>query len=178
MEPLEIEIKSRCEDPEALKLRAGEMGAMPLGASVEEDIYFNHPDRDFGETDEALRIRSAGGICVLTYKGPKLGTRSKTRLEQEVAVSGFEAMKLILLSLGFREFGGVRKRRETLTIGGVLLCIDSVEGLGDFVELEMKGTDRERIEGELFDLAARLGLSKFERRSYLELLYDASGNVR
>jgi adenylate cyclase, class 2 len=178
MEPLEIEIKSRCDDPEALRVRAGAMGAQPIEETVEEDIYFNHPSRDFGETDEALRIRAAGGRCVLTYKGPKIGTRSKTRVEQEADVSDFNSMKRILLSLGFREFGGVRKRRETFRIGGVLLCIDRVDGLGDFAELEMKGSDRERIEGELFDLAARLGLSRFERRSYLELLYRDSWKPR
>jgi predicted adenylyl cyclase CyaB len=49
------------------------------------------------------------------------------------------------------------------------VCLDTVHELGTFVELEKLGDDKERIERELFDCASKLGLSRFETRSYLEL---------
>ncbi len=171
MDQLEIEIKAYCGDFNQCRKKAESLGAERVGTSLETDVYFNHPARDFGATDEALRIRRSAGLCVLTYKGPKIGTRSKTRVEQEVAVEDFDSLRMILLSLGFIEYGSVMKVRETYTLGGIHICFDRVEGLGGFIELEMMGTDRERIERELFELASGLGLDTFERRSYLELLY-------
>jgi predicted adenylyl cyclase CyaB len=52
----------------------------------------------------------------------------------------------------------------------IKICLDSVQNLGSFVELEKMGTGREAVEQDLFDLAERLGLRHFERRSYLELV--------
>ncbi len=40
----------------------------------------------------------------------------------------------------------------------------------DFVELEEMGTDKEKCEQELFEFAERLGLDRFVRRSYLEMM--------
>jgi len=51
------------------------------------------------------------------------------------------------------------------------ISIDYVDGLGTFVEIEKIGQLKDDIEKELFDIAAKLGLTKFERRSYLELKY-------
>ncbi len=86
--------------------------------TVEEtDTYYNHPCRDFSETDEALRIRvrrttRGEEIRVLTYKGPRktLGD-IKIREEYEVFIDDDELMRKILLSLGFSVVGIVRKVR-------------------------------------------------------------------
>ena len=51
------------------------------------------------------------------------------------------------------------------------ISVDHVNGLGTFVEIEKTGRLEDNIEKELFDIAAKLGLTKFERRSYLELKY-------
>jgi len=73
-----------------------------LDRAVEQtDIYYNSPCRDFGKTDEALRLRNEGGQIFLTYKGKKLDAMSKTRKEVEVEVAGFDNMEDVLLSLGF-----------------------------------------------------------------------------
>ena len=175
MEILEIEIKSYCDDraPVVEKLKA--MGARPAGSEKELDLYLNHPGRDFKDTDEALRLRRTGGRVIMTYKGPKIGTAAKTRLEEEVAVSDFEKALAILKNLGFVEFGSVTKMRDVYRLGEMEVCLDTVEGVGRFVEIEMKGSERERIEQELFRVAGRLGLERFERRSYLELKYGNPG---
>lgn len=175
MNILEIEIKSYCDDhaPVAAKLRA--MGARPEGSHKEQDLYLNHPCRDFKDTDEALRLRQASGRVILTYKGPKIGTAAKTRLEEEVTVDDFDTALAILKNLGFVEFGSVTKMRDIYRLDGMEICLDTVEGVGRFVEIEMKGTERERIEADLFRFAGELGLGRFERRSYLELKYGSPG---
>ncbi len=167
---LEIEIKAHCADMESVKAKLGEMGASLHEVRDEADLYFNHPSRDFRKTDEAFRIRSVNGQAYLTYKGPKLGTRSKTRFEEELGVESRESMRVILEKLGFIEVREVHKHRELYHLQGFEVCLDLVEGLGSFVEIEQQGEDRERVEKELFELAARLGLERFETRAYLEML--------
>lgn len=172
MKLLEIEIKAFCDDPgrvrEAIKARGG----IERKRVVEEDTYYNHPARDFAETDEALRIRNAQGRQVLTYKGPKLSSRSKARIEEEVDISKNGNMHEVLVHLGFRESGRVIKQRELYRLDDMDITIDEVRGLGTFVELEKKGTSIDKIEPQLFAMAEKLGLSRFERRSYLEMLLE------
>jgi adenylate cyclase class 2 len=80
-----------------------------------------------------------------------------------------EALREILRGLGFADVAVVRKEREIYEYGDVKICMDSVEGLGLFVELEKRGKDRIKGEEELFSLAGKIGLTRFERKSYLEL---------
>jgi len=171
MRNLEIEIKAYCDDRDGIIKKIIALGGAYIKTSVETDFYFNHPSRNFAETDEAFRIRLGDDAVFITYKGPKIGERSKTRTEEELAVSDFDAMRAILDHLGFRESGTVKKTRQYFSLGGMTLCLDTVEGLGNFIELEIIGTDREKAENDLFTLAGDLGLNRFERRSYLELLY-------
>ncbi len=175
MDMLEIEIKSYCDDHDAVIEKALKLGARRGKTLRERDLYLNHPARDFRNTDEALRLRQVGDEVVLTYKGPKLGTVSKARREEEVPVGSFETTLEILTLLGFVPSGTVEKERDIYTLGDIEICIDRVDGLGNFVELELKGTDRERIEKDLFRIAGELGLDRFERRSYLELKCLGSG---
>ncbi len=175
MECLEIEIKAYCDNLTAVIDKLGALGARRIGSIRECDQYMNHPSRDFGVTDEALRLRKANDESVMTYKGPKIGLVSKTRREEEVEVADFDAALGILESLGFSRAGSVEKERERFILEGIEVCLDRVEGLGDFVELEIKGEDREAAEALLFGLAEKLGLRRFERRSYLELKFLGAG---
>jgi adenylate cyclase class 2 len=176
MEVLEVEIKAYCSDPEDMIKKIKDLGGRPLETRQEIDTYMNHPGRDFGETDEALRLRKVNNLTVLTYKGPKVSEKAKTRYEEEVAVEDYGAMKVILERLGFHEYGTVSKIRSTYAVGDIEICVDSIDTLGHFIELEKKGTNKDEIESKLFDLAGQLGLDEFETRSYLEMLKEKEEN--
>lgn len=172
MKDLEIEIKAHCVDHLSVINRLISMGGKFIRRTDERDIYFNHPSRNFIETDEALRIRKSGDNIILTYKGPKQPGKVKTRIEEEVTISDYNRMHEILIRLGFRPVREVKKSRDTYRYNDISVCIDIVEGLGGYVELEKIGSDAARIENELLKLAAGLGLKSFEKRSYLELLEE------
>ncbi len=169
MKELEIEIKAYCDDLDKIKRKITELGADFVKTSKETDLYFNHPEKDFGDTDEALRIRTVNSDSILTYKGPKISIKSKARIEKEVIISDETISRDILLLLGFRDSGTVIKNRDYYLINGITICLDKVEILGSFVELEKIGDDIEAVEKELYYLAGILGLHRFERKSYLEL---------
>lgn len=170
---IEIEIKARA-DHDALRRKLKQEGAA-LERTVEQtDIYFNAPDRDFGRTDEALRLRNEGGQIFLTYKGKKLDPLSKTRKEVDVEVADFSKMEDILLSLGYKKTLQVHKMRELYHLEGALVCMDNVNGLGEFVELETLAADEGDIPQRrdfLIRTLRRLGVSgELIRESYLEML--------
>jgi adenylate cyclase class 2 len=177
---LEIEQKFANADFSAIERRLAGWGAAALEEHVEADHYFNAPDRDFAKTDEAFRLRRIGQQNFLTYKGPKQTAAVKIRTELEVSLpDGAEAaaqFTQLLLYLGYRSVAVVTKRRRMahLERGGFQLavCLDEVEGLGHFAEVEILAPDEltEPARQVLQEIAAQLGLTEVERRSYLAMI--------
>ncbi|MBS0203476.1 MAG: class IV adenylate cyclase [Planctomycetes bacterium] len=175
----EVELKFPLSDERRVLALLAELGAT-AGEPVEQsDHYFNHPSRDFRQTDEAFRIRSVGMANCVTYKGPKLDASTKMRREIEVPFAdgaAAEQMAAIFLALGFRSVRKVRKNRTPwkLTWNGRLydLALDRVPSVGTFLEIELIAdeTGRDEARQAILDLAQRLSLVHPERRSYLELV--------
>jgi len=170
---MEYEVKIRVGSLDPVRDRLAALGIRPVPGLVERDLYFNSPARDFGKTDEALRIRSVSGETTLTYKGPKLGLGGiKAREEIIVCVGDGETLGEILLRLGFIRTAGVVKRRETYHAEGASVTLDEVEGLGPFVEIEAPAGLREREAVALIGrVRGLLGIAGEETTlSYLELI--------
>jgi adenylate cyclase class 2 len=178
----EVEQKFRVADGGAFESRLVDRGVRLAEPQLQVDRYFNHPARDFAATDEALRIRQVGEQNYVTYKGPKIDRSTKTRREIEVPIApGREAadqFAAILGELGFRPVAEVRKerRKATLQRSGytIEVVLDHVEQVGTFVELECSAgqTNMEPAKATIASLAAELGLTENERKSYLELLLE------
>ena len=169
---IELEVKAPCRDLVGLERRLLSLGARHLEDLEQVDMYLSHPVRDFGATDEALRLRRENQRSRITYKGPKLDQDTKMREEIELEVEDLERMSTLLERVGFRPFLKVVKRRRVLELEGVHFCLDRVEGLGDFVEMEYQGQDLGEGKRRINELRTRLELKGNERRSYLELLLE------
>ena len=176
---LEIEVKYPLPDRDAVVGMLRGWGATADAPRVDEDHYFNAPDRDFKATDEAFRLRRIGAKNCFTYKGPKRDAATKTRTEIELPFADGEAALAdaarMLVCLGYRPVAVVRKTRAVYHFarGGFDLeaCLDDVDGVGRYVELEIVA-DESRFEDAkavVLAAAAELGLTQQERRSYLEL---------
>lgn len=169
---MELEVKVPCEDIAALETRLKGMGASYVEDLDQIDLYFSHPARDFGLTDEALRLRRENERTVITYKGPKLDQDTKLREEIELGLEDLDRMSLVLERLGFRPVVRIAKRRTVYELEGVHFCLDRVAGLSDFVEMEWQGEDLHEGKERIMGLKKKLGLVGNERRSYLELLME------
>jgi adenylate cyclase class 2 len=170
---IEIEVKARASHS-LIREKLAIMGAKPEGIQKHLDTYYNSPVRDFSNTDEALRIRSVNGRSVLTYKGKKLDSISKTRPEFETEVDG-DSARSILVALGFFESGVVRKKRDIFSCKGMTIALDSVEGLGEFIEVEKQAeTNIEKHRNQIFEFLESLGIRKEDsiRTSYLEMVLE------
>lgn len=180
----EVEQKHRVPDERALFERLAERG-VEVGSRVEQsDQYFAHPARDFARTDEALRIRTVGDTSYVTYKGPKIDRVTKTRRELELPLHPSDAhgeqFAELLQALGFTPVAVVRKQRRSFRIKhaarDVEGALDTVEGLGTFVELELQA-DESNLDAAkriISSLASELSLNSLERRSYLEMLLQSA----
>ena len=187
---IEVELKVRLDEEEALDLpdKLKKLGFTRYGKIEEIDTYFNGIDRDFRETDEALRVRESIDLdrgytrYYLTYKGPKMDKVSKTREEYQVGVMDGDTTKVILKKLGFKMVSPIRKVREIYKKGEVVVSIDKVEDIGYFVEFEKtvrSESEKEDAIKELMDLIRSLNMDegRLIRSSYLELrdAYEKKG---
>ncbi len=176
--PIEIEAKAYADDLQVIEKKILSMGAKLTWQGEQKDIYYNHPARDFASTDEALRVREEGEKVILTYKGPKIDDITKTREEIKVNVEDTPSIKEILIKLGFKEVGVVKKHRKKYILREFKICLDNVADLGCFVEIESlfyPKKSNENIEMQREDILKfldELKIKKMERRSYLELLLD------
>lgn len=183
---LEIELKASLEPRTVSRLKDRLDAEFSLLRTLSErDIYYNAPDRDFRQTDEALRIRRQETdrvVTLLTYKGPKTDDLSNTRIELETELADDDKIHGILAALGYTLILTVDKQRLEYTgqtdLGPVTICLDQVEGLGAFIELEhlapddLSDEERESVRNRLLSLLDDLEVPgrSLTRQSYLELL--------
>jgi adenylate cyclase, class 2 len=183
-DPIEVEQKFHLVDEDAFVQRMRDMGGVELRQEINEDHYFNHPAKDFGQTREALRVRMIDGRGFVTYKGPKLPGLIKARRELEWSLGDDDSdgakMRSLLTVLDFRPVAVVRKTRRVFSIADhpkMTVVLDNVEGLGRFVEIETicgDGFEVEAARNRVFELAQRLQLDRPETRSYLSMLLQAT----
>lgn len=178
---IEVEVKVKA-DHEDIRPILKKIGAAKFRTEIQSDTYFAAPHRDFAKTDEALRIRSLDGLATLTYKGPKLDEISKTRKELETPVDELTITR-ILHALGFTEAGIVRKIREVFRAGEITLSLDAVEGLGEFLEVELMAESEKDLETsrhKLFEFLKQFDFGEKDsiRASYLEMVMEKNNNVK
>ncbi|MEZ6141092.1 MAG: class IV adenylate cyclase [Zavarzinella sp.] len=174
---LEIEIKYALPHLESVRELLIQLGAECVGTQLEDDTYLKPPDRDFAQTDEALRLRLIGDQLMVTYKGPRRSGITKSRQEIELpllttlseALEFFQALRYQVVATIHKEREIFQLNRDGFTIHA---CLDCVRGLGDFIELEVLASEEQetRIQPLLNQLSQQLHLSRMEPRSYLEML--------
>jgi len=170
-----IEVESKYWSPgnSAVIAALNKLGAKKLSDLTMEDVYFSHPSKDFGKTDEAIRLRKKEDGAELTYKGPRMKTASvKAREEITLKVDDPLNVQRILERLGFKETYTVTKKRIAYQIDKLRVEVDVVDGLGEFVELEVLTESPERVAALLETARTELGLNKIEQKTYLELLIE------
>lgn len=170
---LEVEAKYAVGDLESVRAGLDRKEVRMERRQQERDVYYNAPHRDFGETDEALRVRYDDTGVTVTYKGPKIRVGSaKAREEFNLAIADGETLEGILSRLGFRRAATVSKMREFYEMGDMTVTLDDVEGLGTFAEIEiLTEENKEDAADRIGAIAKELGVDGPPiYTSYLEML--------
>jgi adenylate cyclase len=163
-----VEIKARIASVEALRPRAQSLADGPPEFIEQDDTFFACPHgrlklRDFGDgTGELIQYERADDA------GPKTSTYLRSPTASPATLRD-------ALTRALGQIGRVRKHRTLLLAGRTRIHLDRVEGLGDFLELEVvlaQGEPEERGIAEAQQLMARLGVSPDQllQGAYLDLL--------
>jgi adenylate cyclase class 2 len=161
----EIEIKARLTDkPHTINLLL-QRGLTLSTPFTQHDVIFSRPKAKIGDEVARLRIRTEKSntteIHLFTVKKPVHGQLDN--LEYETGIANPTEMTNALLTMGYELFSKVTKTRQGLRDGDYKICIDTVEGLGDFIEIEKLTDETVRhtdIVNELRNYLSHLGISK------------------
>lgn len=165
-----IEIKARVADAAALRERARALATAPEQLIEQDDSFFVLPA---GRGRLKLRQFADGSAELIHYQRAD-DTGAKASDYVRVPVGDGEACREAL-SRALGLLGRVRKRRVLLMAGRTRIHLDAVEGLGDFMELEVVLQDGEADAAGVAEAEAlmqALGLADAPRLAgaYLDLL--------
>jgi len=177
----EIEIKLKVSNLDVLKNKLQEAGCVLSDEISQFDtIYSNKKTvtREWNvpqEGDLVLRIRRENEISEFNIK--KQRSHELDNIEYETKVEDPEILHKMLLLMGYTPDVEVKKVRQKGKLGEYEVCLDTVERLGTFVELEKltdDDVDAEKIEEDLFQTLESLGLSRTdqEKRGYDTQIYQ------
>ncbi len=146
------------------------------------DEYYSPVHRDFlkpaengGHVDEWLSIRERGGKSKINYKD-WTGDDKLSCKELESTISDAENMRAIFDIIGMKKIITVKKERDIFMLGDFEIAMDYCEGLGYFIEIEVKG-EFETIDSAkdaLLKFSSSQSLDKFpvDKKGYAMLLIE------
>jgi predicted adenylyl cyclase CyaB len=164
-----LEFKARLDDPKAAIARARELGADLYGDLRQTDTYFNAPRG-------RLKLRETAGhqAELIYYQREETSANRGSNYEVAHSPEPDELRDLVAHALGV--LAVVRKRRTLLSLDATRIHLDNVEGLGNFLELEVPVTGDEAAAKQRIDrLIRELGFEWGDciRASYLDLTLAA-----
>ena len=165
--PRNVEIKAHIESVEALEPRAAAI-------ANEGPIEIEQDDTFFRCGNGRLKLRVLGsdkGELIFYRRSDQPGPKESFFLR--APTSAPEVLREAL-ALAYGEIGRVRKRRTLYLVGRTRVHLDRVEGLGDFLELEVVLDENESLEAgekEAHGLMERLGIraSQLIEGAYVDL---------
>ena len=134
----EIEVKVRVADLVTIASKLEASGCVLSDRVLQEDeIFANFTPFDVFKTGiTILRIRKSSNKILFTVK--KSQTSDLDCLEREVEIDNAEEMKEAILLMGYYQAVQVKKYRQKTRYMDYEICLDEVDELGLFVEIEKK----------------------------------------
>ena len=162
---MEIEVKIRLDDPEAIAARVREAGGvLRQERSLEDNRVLDLEGDVLGAAGRLLRVRTFAGRTVVTAKSTPEDAPEGYKVRHEVETEVPDGKKLVRLleTVGFRTRWRYQKYRRTYEWLGAHLMIDEIP-YASYLE----------IEGEpdvIDDVARRLGFDpdRYETDTYRE----------
>ena len=176
----EIEVKLKVADLEALEQKLKDRGCVFSAPINQHDTVYSRGDstsewEESKEGDIILRIRKQDDKTEFNLKQQK--SSELDNLEYETKVEDPKALHQILLTIGWHPEVEVKKIRRKGKLDKYEVCLDEVESLGGFVELEKltdENTDPIKVQEELLQVLESFGIprSDLEVRGYDTMIFQ------
>src|SRR3989344_924740 len=177
----EVEVKAKIKNLEEVKEKLQKLGCVFSKPLIQKDKIYLHKNTMFQNVTKGkviLRIRDSNGIFIITLK--KQLENELDNIEREVIVNDPIEAEEILKEMDYKEVIIVFKKRVKCKYKDLEICLDNVEGLGEFIEVEKLTKDEEslKIQKELFEFLESLGIEKKDQvfKGYDTLLYEQQKN--
>ncbi|WP_328850533.1 CYTH domain-containing protein [Micromonospora globbae] len=158
----EIEVKYRVVDPVSLVRALNDRGCVLSEPIRQDDQAYAANGWSYGQSKVGqafARLRTENGRHTFCVKKPH--DNELACAEHETEVLARDEMHAAILAMGFYPTTRIVKTRRTARLGRMMLCLDEVEGLGTFFEIEaMVSGDRPacEVQQELDAFARSLGV--------------------
>jgi predicted adenylyl cyclase CyaB len=164
-----VEVKVRVDDLEGICSRALALGAEDGGLLHQVDTYFETPGSG---TRLKLREHRPGQAELIAYRRPDVPGLRTSDFHLVPVAEPLALRDALAHALGVAR--QIAKVRHLLLLGRTRIHLDRVEGLGDFLELEVVLAEGDAIadgESEAEHILAQLGLGQQPRiaGSYVDL---------
>ena len=180
----EVEIKARVREFATIEKKLIELGCVLSEPIRQEDVIYGRPENNIYEKGKehqiAIRIRENGGKFELTAKYNL--SNELDNIEHELEIGNNEEMHKILELMGWQPVVTVKKFRRKGKLGEYEICLDNVDELGNFIELEKlcEEGDSAKIIQDLMSTLETLGVAKENRvlQGYDTLMYNKTHGNR
>ncbi len=161
----EIELKFKVDNfDQLIKILSQSGNEISEELSQSDTIYVSDlSDTESKEGSMWLRVRQVNDKTEMNLK--KQSAKKMESEEIEFEVSDYALANKFLSTLGYKPWVQVNKKRRYSKYENVNICMDEVERLGCFVELELLIADKDDIDYEstLIDIAKQLGINPNNR---------------
>lgn len=177
----EIEVKAKLKDPDFMMNKLKDLGCEFSEPIVQKDKIFLEKNEDFLNVNSernVFRIREQNGKFILTLK--KAQSNELDCIERETVIEDAEQIKDMLTYLGYKEFVRYSKKRKKCKYKEYEICLDEVDELGTFIEVErMSEDDASKIQEELLKFLLSLGIEKEDMivKGYDTMIFKQKGEI-
>jgi adenylate cyclase class 2 len=163
----EVEVKAILRDRDSIEAKLKALGCTFEEVVKQEDVVYalNVGSLEaFNTNDVFLRIRVKDGTKVL-FTLKKRGINDLDAIEHETEIASKDEMREAILLMGYQEAVRISKSRVTTRYNDCEICLDIVEGLGSFIEVEKLVTegDSEQIQKDLYAFLFSIGIEESDK---------------
>jgi adenylate cyclase, class 2 len=159
----EVEVKYHVDDLEALLAALKSRGIELSGPVYQDDQAYAPAGWQFGDSKlgvSFVRLRTVDDRHYFALKQPD--ENAQACLEYETEVADRVAMHGAIVHMGYCPTVRIAKVRRTAALEHCSLCVDDLDGIGAFLELERMvpdDTPAEAIQAELATFVSSLGIA-------------------
>ncbi len=144
---LNREIKAHCGDFAPVRQVLRDIGAIFVEVKDQVDSYYYLPAGDYSEGTRRFKLRVEKGRGELVYYRERQENGARTSRFQTWETGDPRIGEVLDAALGTKAV--VRKQRELWTKDNVLFNLDTVEGVGQILEVEVKDWDGYDIDSQV-----------------------------
>ena len=162
----EIEIKARVRNKDHLLQLISQENIKLSPPIRQHDVVYAVPGvKDNAPGSVWLRLRTENDQkTIFTLKKQHRG--SLDSIEHETEITNRDEMEKIISTLGFTLYSNLTKTRQKAKLNDVEICIDEVQDLGTFIEVEKltdENADGRVIEVELWKVLESFGIGRSDQ---------------